>query len=79
MSKLTEMQTPVFWAEGHPGPLSAEEWKVEIGGLVEKPVTLTYAEILALPKSVADARLTSVSGWRCAVTGAACASATCCP
>ena len=63
MSKLTEMQTPVFWAEGHPGPLSAEEWKVEIAGLVEKPTTLTYAEILALPKSVADARLTSVSGW----------------
>jgi DMSO/TMAO reductase YedYZ molybdopterin-dependent catalytic subunit len=57
------MQTPVFWAEGHPGPLSAEEWKIEIGGLVEKPITLTYQEILALPKSVADARLTSVSGW----------------
>ena len=56
MSKLTDMQTPVFWAEEHPGPLSAEDWKVEIGGLVEKPVTLTYQEILALPKSVADAR-----------------------
>ena len=63
MSKLTEMHTPVFWAEGHPGSLSAEDWKVEIGGLVEKPAALTHAEILALPKSVADARLTSVSGW----------------
>ena len=30
---------------------------------MEKPVTLTYQEILALPKSIADARLTSVSGW----------------
>jgi DMSO/TMAO reductase YedYZ molybdopterin-dependent catalytic subunit len=57
------MDTPVFWAEGHPGHLSAAEWKVEVSGLVEKPLTLTYAEILALPKSLADARLTSVSGW----------------
>jgi len=34
-----------------------------LDGLVEKPVTLTYEEVLALPKSIADARLTSVSGW----------------
>jgi len=63
MSKLADIQTPIFWAEGHPGPLSAEEWKVEIGGLVEKPVTLTYQDILDLPKSISNARLTSVSGW----------------
>ena len=63
MSKLTEMQTPIFWAEGHPGALSAEGWTVRLDGLVETPVTLTYEEILALPRSIADARLTSVSGW----------------
>jgi len=63
MDKLKDMHTPVFWAEGHPGPLSAEGWQVELGGLVEHPVTLAYEEILALPKSIADARLTSVSGW----------------
>lgn len=63
MNKLQDMRTPVFWAEGHPGPLSAEGWQVRLDGLVEKPVTLTYEEILALPKSIADARLTSVSGW----------------
>ncbi len=56
MSNLADIQTPIFWAEGHPGPLSAQGWKVEVGGLVEKPVTLTYQEILDLPKSVADAR-----------------------
>jgi len=63
VSKLKDMQTPVFWAEGHPGLLSPEGWPVRLGGLVEKPVTLTYEEILAIPKSIVDTRLTSVSGW----------------
>jgi DMSO/TMAO reductase YedYZ molybdopterin-dependent catalytic subunit len=63
MSKLKDMHTPVFWAEGHPGPLSPEGWEVRLGGLVEKPVTLTYEEILALPRSIAGARLTSVTRW----------------
>jgi len=63
MGKLKDMHTPIFWAEGHPGPLSAEGWQVQLGGLVENPVTLTYEDILALPKSIADARLTSVTRW----------------
>jgi DMSO/TMAO reductase YedYZ molybdopterin-dependent catalytic subunit len=63
LGKLEDLQTPVFWAEGHPGPLSAEGWQVTVGGLVEKPLTFTYEEILAMPKTIADARLTSVSGW----------------
>jgi sulfoxide reductase catalytic subunit YedY len=63
MSKLKDMHTPIFWAEGHPGPLLAEGWQVELGGLVEQPAMLTYEGIIALPKSIADARLTSVSNW----------------
>lgn len=63
MSRLADLGTPVFWAEGHPGPLAAEGWKVRLGGLVDQPFELSYAEILALPRSVVDARLTSVSGW----------------
>jgi DMSO/TMAO reductase YedYZ molybdopterin-dependent catalytic subunit len=63
MSKLQDMNTPIFWAEGHPGPLPAEGWEVQVGGLVETPLTLTYRELLALPKSIADARLTSVTRW----------------
>jgi DMSO/TMAO reductase YedYZ molybdopterin-dependent catalytic subunit len=63
MSKLEELQTPYFWAEGHPGPLRGEGWQVEVGGLASKPTTLTYEQIVGLPKSIADARLTSVSGW----------------
>jgi DMSO/TMAO reductase YedYZ molybdopterin-dependent catalytic subunit len=57
------MNTPVFWAEGHPGPLAAEGWEVEVGGMVDRRTTLTYEQILAMPKTVADARLTSVSGF----------------
>jgi DMSO/TMAO reductase YedYZ molybdopterin-dependent catalytic subunit len=34
-----------------------------VGGLVEKPLTLTFDQILNLPKSIADARLTSVTRW----------------
>jgi len=63
MSKLRDMNTPIFWAEGHPGPLLAEGWEVQVAGLVEKPLTLTYKELLALPRSIADARLTSVTRW----------------
>jgi DMSO/TMAO reductase YedYZ molybdopterin-dependent catalytic subunit len=57
------MNTPIFWAEGHPGPLPAEGWEVQVGGLVERQLTLTYKELLALPRSIADARLTSVTRW----------------
>ncbi len=60
---LEELDTPIFWAEGYPGRLRAEDWQVQVEGLVERPLTLSYAEILALPKTVTDARLTSVSGW----------------
>ena len=63
MSKLKEMGTPVFWAEGHPGSLDAEGWEIDVGGLVQNPTTLTYQEILNLPETVVDARLTSVSGF----------------
>lgn len=63
MSKLKEMGTPVFWAEGHPGPLRADGWQVVVEGLVEDPTTLTYQQILELPETVVEARLTSVSGF----------------
>jgi DMSO/TMAO reductase YedYZ molybdopterin-dependent catalytic subunit len=57
------MGTPVFWAEGHPGPLEVEGWEVAVEGMVENPLTLSYDEIQGLPKTVVDARLTSVSGF----------------
>jgi DMSO/TMAO reductase YedYZ molybdopterin-dependent catalytic subunit len=61
MSRLKEFQTPVFWAEGHPGKLNREGWVIEVSGLCANPKTFTWQELVALPKSIADARLTSVT------------------
>ena len=61
MSRLKELRTPVFWAEGHPGKLKREAWGIEVSGLCVNPKTFTWQELTALPKSIADARLTSVT------------------
>jgi DMSO/TMAO reductase YedYZ molybdopterin-dependent catalytic subunit len=61
VSRLKELHTPVFWAEGHPGKLNREGWAIEVSGLCANPKTITWQELTALPKSIADARLTSVT------------------
>jgi DMSO/TMAO reductase YedYZ molybdopterin-dependent catalytic subunit len=61
MSRLKELRTPIFWAEGHPGKLNRESWVIEVDGLCANPKTFTWQELIALPKSIADARLTSVT------------------
>jgi DMSO/TMAO reductase YedYZ molybdopterin-dependent catalytic subunit len=61
MSRLKELRTPIFWAEGHPGKLHREGWAIEVSGFCANPRTFTWQELIALPKSIADARLTSVT------------------
>jgi DMSO/TMAO reductase YedYZ molybdopterin-dependent catalytic subunit len=61
MSRLRELRTPVFWAEGHPGKLNRDEWIVEVSGFCANPKQFTWQELIALPKAIADARLTSVT------------------
>jgi DMSO/TMAO reductase YedYZ molybdopterin-dependent catalytic subunit len=61
MSRLKELRTPIFWAEGHPGKLNRESWVIEVDGLCANPKTFTWQELIALPKSITDARLTSVT------------------
>jgi DMSO/TMAO reductase YedYZ molybdopterin-dependent catalytic subunit len=61
MSKLRELRTPIFWAEGHPGRLNRDKWKIEVTGLCGKPKVFTWPELKAMPKTIADARLTSVT------------------
>lgn len=61
MSRLKELRTPIFWAEGHPGKLNRENWMIEVTGLCANPKAFTWWELMAFPKSIADARLTSVT------------------
>jgi DMSO/TMAO reductase YedYZ molybdopterin-dependent catalytic subunit len=61
VSRLKELRTPVFWAEGHPGNLNREAWGIEVSGLCANPKTFTWQELISLPKSIADARMTSVT------------------
>ena len=53
---------PVLTAEATPN-LSTDKWTFEIDGLVEKPVTWTWAEIMALPKSEFMGDIHCVTTW----------------
>lgn len=61
MSRLKELKTPVFWAEGHPGVIDRGSWEIEVTGLCDAPRTFTWDQLQGLPKTVVDARLTSVT------------------
>jgi DMSO/TMAO reductase YedYZ molybdopterin-dependent catalytic subunit len=61
LSRLKELRTPIFWAEGHPGKLNREGWIIEVSGLCANPKEFSWQDLLSLPKSIADARLTSVT------------------
>ncbi len=63
MHKLARMNTPIFWAEGHPGKLDRESWTLEVAGLCAKPQTFNWNDLMKMPKTLADARLTSVTRW----------------
>ena len=53
---------PVLTAEATPN-LSTDKWTFEIDGLVEKPVSWTWAEIMALPKSEFMGDIHCVTTW----------------
>jgi len=61
VSRLKELRTPIFWAEGHPGKLNREGWVIEVNGLCKDSKKFSWQELIALPKSIAEARLTSVT------------------
>ncbi len=63
MNKLAKMNTPIFWAEGHPGSLNRESWEIAVTGSCTAPRIFTWAELNALPQSEVLARLTSVTRW----------------
>jgi hypothetical protein len=41
VSRLKELYTPEFWAEGYPGKLNRESWVIEVNGLCANPKTFT--------------------------------------
>ena len=54
------------WPVLHYGPIPAfdgENWDLELSGLVEHPVTLSYRELRALPNVTVDADMHCVTGW----------------
>ncbi|MBW6515031.1 MAG: molybdopterin-dependent oxidoreductase [Candidatus Cloacimonetes bacterium] len=61
MSRLKELNTPIFWAEGHPGRLKREKWEIKISGTCQNPQVLNWDYLMNMPKTVAEARLTSVT------------------
>ena len=63
MTELHRLNTPIFWAEGHPGRLDRESWRIEVTGLCASPRTFTWNDLQQMQKAVVDARLTSVTRW----------------
>ncbi|NLO11491.1 MAG: molybdopterin-dependent oxidoreductase [Candidatus Cloacimonetes bacterium] len=63
MSKLASMNTPIFWAEGHPGKLDRESWTIEVTGSCNKPRIFSWQDLLVLPPAQEIARLTSDTRW----------------
>ena len=66
---------PVFRANGTLNPSTDdysvhvadgfEDWRIEVGGLVEKPLTLSLAELRAMPSRTQITRHDCVEGWSC--------------
>ncbi len=57
------MNTPIFWAEGHPGKLDREQWTLEVTGACEAPHIYSWQELMQLPATTVEGRLTSVTRW----------------
>jgi DMSO/TMAO reductase YedYZ molybdopterin-dependent catalytic subunit len=62
MSILKELGVPIFKAGGMP-TIDIQTYVLSVGGRVEKEYQFSWQEILAMPKSRVNCRLTSVSGW----------------
>jgi len=62
MSMLSRLETPVFKAEGIP-KINEDRFRLNLRGLVEAEAGFTLDEIMAMPFTRLNARLTSVSGW----------------
>jgi len=62
MSNLKDLGMPAFKAGGMP-MIELQSYSLFVGGLVKEERHFSWQEILAMPKSTVNCRLTSVSGW----------------
>ena len=62
MSILRDLGAPIFKAGGMPA-IDLRTYVLSVGGLVNEERNFSWQEILAMPKSIVNCRLTSVSGW----------------
>jgi len=62
MSILKDLGVPIFKAGGMPA-IDLRTYRLSVGGLVKEEHHFSWEEILAMPKSRVNCRLTSVSGW----------------
>ena len=62
MSILKDLGVPAFKAGGMP-TIDLQTYVLSVGGLVKEERHFSWEEILAMPKSRVNCRLTSVSGW----------------
>lgn len=62
MSLLKDLGVPVFKAGGMP-TLDLASYHLRVGGSVREHRLLSWQDILSMPKSRVNCRLTSVSGW----------------
>ncbi len=62
MSILKDLGVPAFKAGGMP-VIDLQSYLLSVGGLVKEERYFSWQEMLAMPKSRVNCRLTSVSGW----------------
>jgi len=62
MSILSQLRPPVFQEGGMPD-IDMAKYQLHVRGLVKEERSFSWQEIMDLPASKVDARLTSVSGW----------------
>jgi DMSO/TMAO reductase YedYZ molybdopterin-dependent catalytic subunit len=64
MSKLKELDTPIFYAEGIPKGVTRDNFQLVVDGLIEEnEKNFSFEEIENMPITTENVRLTSVSGW----------------
>jgi DMSO/TMAO reductase YedYZ molybdopterin-dependent catalytic subunit len=53
----------IYAVSGHLPTFDPETWRLDVGGHVEKPISLDYRELLALPKAEQVSTFHCVTGW----------------